>query len=266
MSPLPVTMAHVNSTDIELALDPSGDTGQTCWWGRQKPFCCNTPKNRNPFLPVSLDKLFPTLPPETDIPVFDLQQIASGISLVGGSNPQAFGLVVIDGPENAVTNLNKRDGSHVEFLSCDRKLNDDGGTAQFVCMDDGEGSNCNDMYNGGLQGTIMRMPDDCGFATYAVAHSAVASSNQILPGHLSKRAPSKAVIYDLKYGYDFKLAKRDSGDIFLRVDYSDSHDYYDQVVAADHRKRSIKPRFWSKALNIWKDSKLRSNWRPVTNY
>ena len=179
-------MAHVNSTDIELALDPSGDTGQTCWWGRQKPFCCNTPKSRNPFLPVPLDKLFPTLPPETDIPVFDLQQIASGASLVGGSNPQAFGLVVIDGPEDAVTNLNKRDGSHIEFLSCDRKLNDDGGTAQFVCMNDGEGSNCNDMYNGGLQGTIMRMPDDCGFATYAVAHSAIASSNQTLPGHLEQ--------------------------------------------------------------------------------
>ena len=248
----------MNSTDIELALDPSGSTGQTCWWGRQKPFCCNTPKDRNPFLPVSLDKLFPTLPPETDIPVFDLQQIQSGVSLVGGSNPQVFGLVVIDGPENAVSNVNKRDGSHIEFTSCDRNVTEEGGVAQFVCMQDGEGSNCDDMHKGGLEGTILRMPDECGFATYAVAHSAVASANQTLPGHLSKRAPRNAVVYDLKYSYDFKLAKRDSGDIFLRVDYSDSHDYYEQVVAADHRKRSIKPRFWSKAASIWKDSESTS--------
>lgn len=126
----------------------------------------------------------------SDIPVFDMQTIASGPSLVGEANPQAFGLVVIDGPEDAVTNLNKREGSHIEFLSCDQKRHDDGrrGVVQLVCMNNSESSNCNDLHLGGLAGTIMRMPDDCGFASYAVAHSVVPSLNQTLPDHLKKRA------------------------------------------------------------------------------
>lgn len=243
------------STDIELTLDPRGATGETCWWGRQKPYCCNTPKNLNPFLPVSLDKLFPTLPPALDIPVFDMQTIASGPSLVGGSNPQAFGLVVIDGPQNAVTSLSKRDGSHVDFLYCDQERDNGPGIAQLVCTNDSENSNCNDMHDGGLRGTIMKMPEDCGFATYAVAHSIVPSLNQTLPGYLEKRVPVSAVVYDLEYSYDFTLAKRDSGEIYIRVDYSDSHDYYNQIVAADHQKRALEPRFWSSSPSIWKNCK-----------
>ena len=179
------------------------------------------------------------------------------MSLVGESNPQAFGLVVIDGPEDAVANIAKRDGSHIEFLSCHRKLKDDGNvhTAQFMCMSNADDSNCDHMHKGGLPGTILRMPDDCGFATYAVAHAVTPSSNQEVPRHLRKRAPSNPKVYDLHYSYDFKLAKRDSGDIFFRVDYSDSHDYYEQIVAADHQKRSLETRFWSKDTGIWADSK-----------
>lgn len=194
----------------------------------------------------------------SDIPVFDMQTIASGPSLVGEANPQAFGLVVIDGPEDAVTNLNKREGSHIEFLSCDQKRHDDGrrGVVQLVCMNNSESSNCNDLHLGGLAGTIMRMPDDCGFATYAVAHSVVPSLNQTLPDHLKKRAPLDATVYDLEYSYDFRLAKRDSGDIYVRVDYSDSHDYYNQIVAADHQKRALEPRFWSSSPSIWKNCKV----------
>lgn len=187
-----------------------------------------------------------------------MQTIASGPSFVGEANPQAFGLVVIDGPEDAVTNLNKREGSHIEFLSCDRKRHDDGrrGVAQLVCMNNTESSNCNDLHLGGLAGTIMRMPDDCGFATYAVAHSVVPSLDQTLPDHLKKRASLDATVYDLEYSYDFRLAKRDSGDIYVRVDYSDSHDYYNQIVAADHQKRALEPRFWSSSSSIWKNCKI----------
>jgi hypothetical protein len=40
-----------SATDVEVALDPSGDTGSLCAGGlssRQKPLCCNTPENLNP--------------------------------------------------------------------------------------------------------------------------------------------------------------------------------------------------------------------------
>lgn len=185
-----------------------------------------------------------------------MQTISSGSSPVGEANPQAFGLVVIDGPEDAVTNINKRDGSHIEFLSCDQIRHDRRGVAQIVCMNNSERSNCNDLHFGGLAGTIMRMPDDCGFAIYAVAHSVVPSLNQTLPAYLKKRAPLNATVYDLEYSYDFRLAKQDSGDIYVRVDYSDSHDYYNQIVAADHQKRTLDPRFWSSSSSIWKTCKI----------
>lgn len=184
-----------------------------------------------------------------------MQTIASGPSLIGESNPQAFGLVIIDGPQDAVTSLNKRDGSHIDFLYCDQERDDGLGVAQLVCTDDSVGSNCNDMHAGGLKGTIIKMPENCGFATYAVAHSIVPSTNQTLPGHLRKRAPLNAVVYDLEYSYDFRLAKRDSGEIYIRVDYSDSHDYYDRIVAADHQRRTLEPRFWSSSASVWKNCK-----------
>lgn len=229
--------------------------------------CCNPPKNLNPFLPVSLDKLFPTLPPADDLPHFDLQQIDSGPAVVGGSNPQVFGLVVIDGPEAAVSSLSPRDGSHLEFLSCDQDRGTGPGVAQFVCMDTSDSSNCDDMHKDGLAGTILRMPEDCGFATYSVAHSVTPSLDQNLPGHLRKRAPPGALIYDLEYSYDFQLAKRDSGDIFIRIDYSDSHAYYDKIVAADpvkgKGKRDLHPRYWSDVSSIWKSSEFLSGFALI---
>lgn len=86
---------------------------------------------------------------------------------VGKANPEAFGLVVINRPKDAVTNINKRDGSHIEFPSCDQIRHDDGcrGVAQLVCMNNSESLNCNDLHFGGLAKAIMQMPDDCGFAT-----------------------------------------------------------------------------------------------------
>lgn len=247
------------STDIELVVDSAGATGSSCGGsglsGRVKPLCCNTPNSLSPFLPVPLENLFPTLPPAANIPVFDSQQIASGISLVGQSNPQAFGLVVIDGPPDAVTSLSKRDGSHIQFLDCDQYRGDGPRTARFVCNNSSDKSNCDDMHQGGLAGTILKMPEECGFATYAVGHAVSPSSSQDLPKHLKRRAPPNALVYDLKYSYDFSLSKRDSGDIFVRIDYSDSHDYYDQVVSAVHQKRDLHPRFWSKATNVWKNRK-----------
>ena len=251
----PSDYANHYSTDIELALDPAGATGQTCWWGRQKPLCCNTPNNLSPFLPVSLDKLFPTLPPASDIPVFDKSTIASGPSLVGESNPQAFGLVVIDGPPGTVAGVSKRDGSEIEFLDCNQERGNSSGTARFVCTNDSPSSNCDDMHHGGLPGTILKMPENCGFHSYVVAHASMPSLNQTISKDLRKRVPGAVTVYDLEYSYDFTLAKRDSGDIYVRIDYSDSIDYYNKIVSADHQKRDLKLRFWSKDLTVWKNRK-----------
>lgn len=247
-----------SATDVEVGLDPMGDTGSLCAGGfssRQKPLCCNTPQDLNPFLPVPLVDLFPTLPPTTDVPAFDQQTLNQLPSLVGANPiPNAFFFIVIDGPPGAVSNVNKRDGSHLEFLTT-RGLHDglEPQTAQFVCMDDSPGSNCDAMHLEGLEGSVLRMPDGMGFAKYAVAHG-VRTTHGPLPPHLGKRAPPSATIVELEYSYNFSRVKRDAGDIFVRIDYSDSHSYYTDIVQAPHQKlkRHVEPRFWSKLSSVWK--------------
>lgn len=181
---------------------------------------------------MPVDRLFPTLPPASYIPAFDLQVLSTSPVLVGDTPPpNAFFMVVIDGPPGAVTNLNKRDGSHIEFLTPGMHLGQDRQTAQFVCMDDSEHSNCNDIHLDGVEGTIIRLPDEQGFATWAVAHAITPLATGV-PEHLRKRSPPNATVFELEYSYDFSLSKRDAGPIYIRVDYSDSHDYFEDVVAA----------------------------------
>lgn len=268
---------YLHRTDVEVGLDATGDTGSSCaggWNGRQKPLCCNTPSDLNPFLPVPLDHLFPTLPPTSDIPGFDLQQLSPGApSLTGeGSNLGAFGFVVIDGPAGTVTNVAKRDGSHIEFISRGEHHGPGPQTAQFVCLNAAtaeEDSNCNDMYRDGLPGTILRMPDDQGFAKYVVAHSVTLAADQGMPDHVRKRALPNSSVWELEYSYDFAKVKRDSGPVYVRIDYSDSHTYYDKIVAASpSKKRDLEPRFWSKITSVWATRKqlLHAAWAaPYAN-
>lgn len=88
--------------------------------------------------------------------------------------------MLIDGPSNAVTNVNKRDGSHLEFVTSGTHYGQALQTAHFVCIDDSEDSNCDDINLYGLRGKILRMPDGLSFAKYAVAHS-VSVSNYTVP-------------------------------------------------------------------------------------
>ncbi|KAG8164746.1 hypothetical protein KVR01_005021 [Diaporthe batatas] len=240
-----------SATDVQVGLDDEGDTGSVCvgqWASRKKPLCCNTPDNLNPFLPVPLEKLFPTLPPSSDVPAFDQQTLSQLPTLVGANpNPNAFFFVVIDGPPGTVSNVNKRDGSHLEFLTGGMHHGQDAQTTHFVCMDNSATSNCNDMHLDGLEGTVLRMPDNMGFATYAVAHAAREVTNVTLPSRIARRAPPGARVYELEYSYNFSKVKRDSGDIYLRVDYSDTHTYYTDIVQAPHQKR-----FWSTISSVWK--------------
>ncbi|GKT51071.1 killer toxin subunits alpha/beta [Colletotrichum spaethianum] len=245
-----------SATDVEVGLDPSGDTGSLCASGfnsRQKVLCCNSPSDLNPFLPASLEDLFPTLPPvEGYMPAFD-QDILSYNSTPG---PQAFFSVVVDGPKGTVSNVDKRDGSHLEFLTRGNDTELEAGqthVTHLVCMEDNPAiSNCDDMHEGGLEGTILKMPAGLGFAKYVVAHS-LHETNYSLPGHVVKRAPQGARIWELAYSYDFsRVKKRDDGDVYFRVDYASTNKYYTDIVQAKHQRRDLQPRFWSKISSVWK--------------
>ncbi|KAJ5109929.1 hypothetical protein N7532_002574 [Penicillium argentinense] len=242
-----------SATDIQAGLDDKGNTGNKCangYNGRKKPLCCNTPANTNPFLPVALVDLFPKLPPSDDVPAWDKQSLASG-DVAGG---EAFLFVLVDGPSDTVTNVNKRDGSHLEFVTGGVHHGQARQTAHFVCMDDSDTSNCHDMHENGLDGTILRMPEGKGFAKYAVAHSVTISNYTVPHNRLSKRAPLGARVFELEYSYDFSKVKRDSSkEVYLRVDYGDRQQYWTDVVEAKHHKRGhTHRRFWSELWQEWK--------------
>ena len=70
---------------------------------------------------------------------------------------------------------------------------------------------------------------------------------------ISRSAPTGAVVDDIELSYNFGLAKRDAGDIFVRVDYSNVENYYEQVVqGSPQTKRSLEKRYYSQNPASWK--------------
>ena len=104
-----------------------------------------------------------------DLPKYDLSIIGAGstggdgdASGTGGdANHKAFGFLVLDGPSGAVHSLRKRDGSHWHIVSC-KPLQESGATLQIVCMKNDLESNCQDIHEGGVEGTVVAMPEQCG--------------------------------------------------------------------------------------------------------
>lgn len=124
---------------------------------------------------------------------------------------------------------------------------------RFACIDNGVGSDCDDMMENGLAGTILEMP--CGAGKYAVAHSVTDAEDQSIPSSL--QGIQNKTVKQLSFDYRFDLAKRDSGDIFFRADYSNIGGYWNTFVDSptDTRKRStvdsLKRRFWDPASPHW---------------
>lgn len=266
------------SQQVLLTRDPYGTSGFGCnsylgefgyvpTWKplstdqENQALCCGNPEDANPFLPAPLEWLFPTLPPDTDIPVVNMTHIDSQLLdhvSVGPLEP--FGMVVIDGPADLVASFSKRDGSHVEFLDCEPSKKHDMVvyTARYICTNDSEASNCDDVHLGGAEGTVVKLPEECGYATYAVVHEIKESSNQQVPHVLRKRAPRGAVVHEVSFSYDFRNVRRasDSDPVYVRIDYSSMSDWWYEVVdQAPGRKRDLAPgirkRFWAENDEKW---------------
>jgi hypothetical protein len=176
-----------------------------------------------------LKYLFPDPPTTDDTVRFDLQVLGTfddklSETKKGSSSKDPlkgpFGFVLIAGPKDAVSSIGKRDGSHIEVVDCASIESSERQTTRIICTNDGADSNCDDMLEGGLEGTILRMPDGCGPGTYVVAHELRRSGNQTLPVHLSKRMAASKEVMDLEFSYDFGLVKRGSDKILFRADYS----------------------------------------------
>ncbi|KAF7941509.1 hypothetical protein BELL_0234g00160 [Botrytis elliptica] len=248
---------NCDDNDIQLDLDGYGDSHKLCSLpGRSKSLCCNAPTGDSPFLPVALDRIFPTLPEKVDVPKWDLQALGLPMNIgpgAGGVDNQGFGFVLIDGPSSVVTTMSKRDGSDYVFLGC--PVGKSRQKVRILCNSNSLTSNCHEILEDGVDGTIIKLPEGCGPGTYAVAHSLSLSDNQKLPSIYTGAA--NRTVSDLEISYDFGLVKRDAGDVYIRIDYSNLEGYWNAVVnsAGESKKRStdeISKRFFSPNATSWK--------------
>ncbi|MCJ1250761.1 hypothetical protein MMC30_007989 [Trapelia coarctata] len=228
-----------------------------------------TTVDQSPFLPVPLDYLFPKPPPiDTAKAEFKLKTdptFGGAVTTPFANDPEdaAFGFIVLTSPETIQVSLDKRDGSHWEVFDCFDAVSEAEHTVRMVCTDESHNSNCDKIHLGnGVPGTILEMPEGCGPGKYAVAVQLETSQNQELPQHLSKRdLPSGALVYDLKFDYNFARVPRDLGDTQMRIDFANEDGYWNKVVdkaAGQKRKRSLehfngnKKRFLEEA---WREDK-----------
>ena len=232
--------------DCSFTPNPTcGNYYDTCYWPPQRTaprhFCCPAGdlNIKISTVPVPLQNLFPSTPPDTNQNDWqiDVDHIDDS-SRDDDADRNAFGWHIISGPQQAVTSMDKRDGSHWELVGCDAEKHEGRRTVQAVCTDDSEQSNCDYIFRGGVAATVVRMPPGCGPGKYAVAVSMEPSSYDALPPAHRKRLTKRynvtqPRVYDYTFDYDYEpVTKRDdASQMLLRIDYSDDPGYWGTVVS-----------------------------------
>jgi chitinase len=92
--------------------------------------------------------------------------------------------------------MSKRDNPGLHFLDCPADVGvapiHKQHTARIICVDGSE-ADCFGVANGGVEGTIVHLPIECGNGSYARALSLVPSQNQSIPVEIALQDPSSAV-------------------------------------------------------------------------
>lgn len=248
-----VCSATCGINQVTLDLDQRGPDPKsgTCDNGREKAFCCDPPGGRDrPFTPFNMENLFPYeyLPPADAIPSYQLISFGGGYAApTGEEDPDSSGVaffLIAGGSDISLTSMKKRDNPGLHFLSCPKdvlqKPNEHHQVARVICLDE-DVSDCFRVRNGGVEGTVVQMPDECGGSSFARAVSLTRSKNQSVSSHLSGAAPDPTV-YDFTFDYNIPLVRRDGGDFSIRMDYSNVPGYWNAIVdspGANAKKRDL---------------------------
>lgn len=219
---------------------------------------------------MPLENLFPDADSFSDSYTTTFSEVFDGSqdetsSKVSGTDPnkKAFTWMVMVGEAEDVQSFDKRDGSHLELFDCPDTHEEDFGVqqAKAVCVGGThEENNCEDIYHGGVKGTVVRLPAHCGPDAYVRAVRFQRSTNFTLPGHLRKRHPTAYKVYDFHYDYDFHNLRRDGGEVYFRADLSNHPGFWDEIVKADHNSpvkrsaenwRQLDRRYWSESKEDW---------------
>ena len=118
--------------------------------------------------------------------------------------------------------FDKKDGSHLELYDCPNTDASDYSiqALKAVCMRPGEGSNCENIMKGGVEGTVVRLPADCGPDTYVRAISFEEIATPRVPERLRKDMLPDSKVYEMRYDYNFQKLREDAGTINFQMDFS----------------------------------------------
>ncbi|KAF2143959.1 uncharacterized protein K452DRAFT_356931 [Aplosporella prunicola CBS 121167] len=137
---------------------------------------------------------------------------------------QVFGSILMHGPENDVQSFDPNDGSHLALFDCPNTAPSDFSiqSLKAVCMRPDEGSNCEKIMSGGVEGTVVRLPPDCGPDTYvrAVSFEALETLPPSLPERLRRKMREESRVYELRYDYNFQKLREDAGTVDFQIDFS----------------------------------------------
>lgn len=183
-----------------------------------------------------------------DVPDSDKQKYEMNVETeaTGNQDPNenGFGWVIMTGPEDQLASLDKRDGSHWELFDCpDRETiaEDDRITVRAVCSDDSSDSNCDVIFRGGVERTVVEMPPACGIGRYAMAVSMESAEDQTVPKHVYHKLVKRGAnlrarphVYSFTFDYDFSvLHGRADNTVQIRIDYSEDPGYWAAIVDND---------------------------------
>lgn len=158
---------------IEIDSDAGGKDGKSwCGWGRTQKYCCDPPAGtNNPFLPADLNTLFPPeyLPSPDSIPEFDLVSFNGLYSAGEIEDPNASGVafVLFAGSDTAVSKMKKREDhtTGIEFIDCPTDVRSapsaERRSTRVICVGE-EPTDCFPVRKGGVEGTLVSMPRECG--------------------------------------------------------------------------------------------------------
>lgn len=220
---------------------PPAKSYSGCNKGRRQAFCCDAPfTDGSPFLPVPLENLFPYADsfPLSYEPVF-AEAFDYSKDLVpeppSGQDPnkESFAWIIMVGASSDVQSFDKRDGTHLELFDCPNTAAEDFSTqrARAICLTDSEENDCEDILEGGVEGTIVKLPPHCGPDQWVRAVKYEESTDRTLPRRLQKRSRSHHKIYDFHYDYNFRNLRRNGGEVYVRIDASNHPGKYRQTAS-----------------------------------
>ncbi|KAK6215153.1 chitinase [Colletotrichum tabaci] len=212
------------------------------------------------FSMVDLDRLFPAdmLPSDEDQMSYGLVNLGAEAN-AGEIDPDktGFGFMLITGDSYAVASMKKRHDNPdpLVFLDCPDKPNEqDGGKpqrARVACFSD-DIKDCFQLMERGVEGTIIEMPDNCAAGSFARAINIEVAADQSIPVGFSSRDVTSDV-FTLTFDFDLTLARRDTSNTMIRVDYSNIRGYWNAAVDSPGIEGGVSKRFHAPTAAQWRD-------------